>query len=175
MEKIKLKFIDLFTVENGELVISRTNTALQSLLNFKAKSAALKYNIEIKINKAVKKAIEEFEELRNSLCREHSILKKIINADGLTEETYYIFEPVKDDTKKDNGIIVTLEGGDTKGIIIPQYDIKDMDGFNKEFVELLNTKVELDCYPISLSKLETEKDTSSIDFAALENFIMNDL
>lgn len=72
-------------------------------------------------------------------------------------------------------VIVCVDGTDLKGVIVPYYDIKDLPEFNKRFIDLINTEVELSCHPIKLSKLEAEEDTSGIDFSALEKFIVNDI
>lgn len=169
MAQIKIKFADLFSPGD----FRKLQSGLESLLKFKARSAALKYDIEIKLNKAVTKAIQEFEDLRTSLCREHSNVKTIINPDGTKEDTYYVIEPVKE--KDPEQEIVRVDGTELQGVIAPRYDIKDMQEYSKRFKDLLETEIELDCYPVKLSKLEAEEDLSGIDFSSLEKFIINDM
>lgn len=171
MNKIKIKFIQLFAFEDGLINIFKLNNSLNTLLTYKAKKAALKYDIEIKLKKAVDKALTDFEQLRVSLCKELSNIKKITFKNGGEEETYYKVEPLSEKNKRENDYVCKVNGVDFEGEISQQYDIVDMNEFDKRIKELLMTEIELDCYPIDLSKLEAEGEIKDIEFTGLENFI----
>ncbi|NJD23349.1 MAG: hypothetical protein FIA82_11890 [Melioribacter sp.] len=70
-----------------------------------------------------------------------------------------------------------INGTEAEGrkILDNSYDLGDkMEEFQKQLDELLNMEIELECYPIKLSKLEAEADCSQLNFGALEDFIDDD-
>jgi len=168
MSKIKVKFFHLFNPQK----IQEMNTALLELINFKAKRAALKYDLNIKLNKAVANALKDFEEMRKKLCEDNSVSRIIeLKSGHKTLTSMKIVETA--DEKNENRLIAKIDGVEVEGnkVVGDSFDIKDMDEFDRQFRELLETEIELDCYPIKLSKLEMEEDCSVLNFIPLEPFI----
>ena len=190
--KAKVKHIQLFHIEPnevkglpGKLDLGKNNQSLMELLNFKAKSAALNYDIDIRLREAVVKATQEFHIQHKKLLEDCSIKKKIKFVNDNEIETFYkIVEVTEEDFKKlsmehkKDLIIDSVDGNPIETIsrLSPDngYDIKDIDDFNKRFNELLDHEIELICYPIKISKLELEPDCSMLNFAQLKPFLKDD-
>jgi hypothetical protein len=131
---------------------------LVKFLNFNAKHAGLRYDLQSKLAKAVVKEVESLQEQRVKLCEAYSIEKEI-EIDG--------------EKKKTKLVVVEKDGKLVEG---DKYDIpqeKNAD-FDRELNELLDNEVEISAYPISLKKLESEADTSALNFFYLEPFIKDD-
>lgn len=176
MDKIKVNFIQLFNPEN----IQEPSPALNGLINFSAKRASLKYDLGIRLNKAVNSARKDFESMRRKLCEDNSRVKEIEFVSGKEIETMMKIVDAEEGIKTNADMLIAkIDGfeidGEKNKVIGASYDIIDMDEFNKQFFELLTTEIELDCYPVKLSKLELEQDCSTLDFTNLAPFIENDL
>lgn len=169
MSKIKIKFQQLLEPNKPGL-----NKELNKFIQFPAKHANLKYDLNLKLSKAIVLAFEDYETLRQKLCEENSKERTVVFQNGKEIKTRMIISDAPADTDKDL-LIATVDGDEVKGKIIgDRYDIIDQDNFDKLFGELLLTDIELNAYPIKLSRLEAEDDCSSINFAALEPFIFDD-
>ncbi|MFA5803702.1 MAG: hypothetical protein WC879_03570 [Melioribacteraceae bacterium] len=172
MSKLKIKYFNLF--EAGDIL--KMNNGLEKLISFPAKSAALKYDLSIKLAKAAGKAIQDFDEMRVKLLNELS-RKKMVLLNGAKEEIETKLKII--DAPKDAGeesLIKMIDGNEVKGkkVLENSYDLGDkMEEFQKQLNELLNMEIELECYPIKLSKLDAE-DCTDLNFAALGSFIDDD-
>lgn len=148
--------VKLYQLVNKEM--NGVNPDLINLMTFEAKNAGLRYDIQTKLAKAVIKEYKNLQEAREALCRSLAVEKEV-TIDGEVVKTPFIIEE--------------KEGVKT---ITQTYDIpiENEDEFNRQLMELLQNEVELHCYPISLRKLDLEPDTSKLNFAALESFIVDD-
>jgi hypothetical protein len=64
MANVKTKAARLFsTNKNGLIELHQLNTELGKLINLKTKNAALKYDVNIKLAKAVQKALSDFQDI----------------------------------------------------------------------------------------------------------------
>lgn len=176
MSNITVKHFQLFATSDKGLNLQAINPHVQVLASLPAAGAGLRYDLHVKLTKAIEKAVKEFHEQRIKLCEELSEKKSIEYKDGRKEET--LFEIIDADEKADgNNLIVKINDEKVEGkkILSQAYDLsKNKEEFDKRFVELLNLEIELDCKKIKLSKLDAEKDSSALDFRALENFIIDD-
>lgn len=180
MSNIKIKFVQLFAVEPGKgLNIQQINPEIEALINLKAKSAQLKYDLQSKLSKAIDKALKEFDELRLKVIKENSHQHEVEFEDGTKETINYVLEPMDEEEYKNltdeqrKKVIAVVDGTAGPMKIKNAYDVTE--DFQPKFNELLNVEIELNCYPIKLSRLNAEEDCSSLNFAALENFIHDDL
>lgn len=150
---MKVKLYQIVNIDLNDI-----NPDLQKLIAFNARNAGLRYDIQVKLAKAVCKEYNDFQEARESLCRNLSTIKEV-EIEGEKVSTPFIVEEI-----------------DGKPTITKTYDIPaDKDNeFNVQLMELLQNEVELNCYPISLRKLDAEPDTSMLDFGVLEPFIIDD-
>lgn len=181
MSNIKIKFVQLFAVDAEKgLQLNKINPDIDALINLKAKSAQLRYDLQSKLGKAVDKLIKKFEEERMKLLDSCSYKKEVEFEDGTKKTINYAVENVSEEEyaaltdEQRKQIIFSIDGevvGPKK--IENRYDVTDE--FPEKFTELLNVEDELSCYPIKLSRLNAEEDCSSLNFAALENFIYDDL
>lgn len=141
--------------------LSGLNPALVSFITMGPRHSGLKYDIEIRLSKAIDQELKNFDESRTSLCESFAEETEYINAEGKTIKTKFIVKTDADGKQSEE-----------KGYNIPE-DKKEE--FNKRFIELLENKVELNCNKIKLSKLENENDVSSQNFRYLEPFIQDDM
>lgn len=173
---ISIKQFQLFQVTEEAVNINLLNPVIETLLQFNAEKAGLRYDLQIRLTKAIEKAVKEFHEQRIKLCEELSEKKNVEFKDGRKEDVLY--EVVDADEKADvNNLIVKINDVKVKGkkTLSAAYDLtKNKEEFEKRFIELLNMEIELDCKKIKLSKLDDEKDSSILNFIALENFIIDD-
>lgn len=176
MNKITIKHYQLFEIKNGLISLEKINKALKSLLELKIKKAGLQYDVRIRLGKAIDKALNDFQELRKSLCEELSAKKKVKMVSGNEFETFFAVIDAKE--KYDpKDLIAEIDGQKVEGnkILANIYDLdSNKEEFDRRFYELINLGIELDCYPIKLSKLDAEEDSSNLDLIALENFIIDD-
>lgn len=172
MSVIKIKYFQLFEAVN----LQNVNKDLAKLIFFPAKSAALKYDISIKLAKEVYKEIKEFHEFRMKLLEELAVTKKVLlhGAKDDIETKFTIVDAPKDAPK--DSLIKIIDGTEVKEkkVLGQSYDLGDnMEKYQKQLDEILNKEIELECYPIKLSKLENE-DCTDLNFVALESFIDDD-
>lgn len=173
MDYLKIKYAQLFMSGNIQII----NPELKKLIEFPAKHAGLKYDISAKLGKAVQKALEEFEKLRTEKLIELAIKKKVLvkGAKEPVETQSTIIEAT--DKTPDAELIIEINGEKVKEkkMLGNSFDLGEkMEGFTKYLNELVDTEIELNCYPIKLSKLEQEADCSSLSFIALDAFIKDD-
>lgn len=173
MSKIKIKFIQLFGVDaaNG-LNINQVNPQIDALINLPAKGAQLRYDLQSKLGKAIEKAFKEFEEERRKLLELCSLKKEVEFEDGEKKTIGYAVEKMseeeytaltEDQRKKVIHMIDGQEVGPHK--IENRYDVTEE--FHGKFNELLNVEIELNCYPIKLSRIVNE-ELSFVDVAETE-------
>lgn len=186
MSKIKIKQFQLFGIgKEGAVELNKLNPNVEALITFPAKNAGLKYDIDIKLNKAVAKAVTEFHEQHKKLLEDASTVKKVEFKNGKKEETRFKIVELSEDEYKNfkqdalyNILIVSIDGKEVETpkriSAIGEYDIAAREEFNKRWLDLLNLEIELDCWQIKLSKLEKDADASMLNFAALEAFITDD-
>ena len=177
MASIKVKFSKIFDITPYGIDINKMNPKLEALANFKAKGAALLYDLSIKLKKAIDAAIAEFNELRLKIGNELAVEKKITMGDGTkTKTNLQIIDMPKDKTFTSASIVKEIDGKEVKDKIIGRsFDLGDnLEEFTKRVNETLNIEIELACEKIRLSKLSKE-DCSTLDFTGLEDFIVNDL
>ena len=172
MSRIKIKSFQLFQPAD----INQLSEPLIKLISFPAKGGGLKYDLSIKLAKAVEKAAKEFQEFRINLLEEMAF-EKIIMLKGAEREikTKFAIIDASKETKDEN-LIKIVDGDEVKGkkILGSNYDLgAKLAEFQKQINDQLNAEIELDCYPIKLTKLDKE-DCSDLDFIALESFISDD-
>lgn len=192
---IKCKFQDLFDKSIHDTGGMQINKGLDSLFAFKAKNAGLNYDIKTRLLKAVNERLAEFTASLTELQKSYAINKEVEFEDGKKEKTNLRLIDVpkleekkakhsKENTEQKLNLIISVNNKsvktkevlgqiiDTTSYDVPKEKIEEM---TKQINELLETEIELSCYPIKLSKLNAEEDTSSIAFEYLDLFINNDV
>lgn len=178
MSNIKIKQFQLFKIEGNKINTEEINPALNALLSYKPEGAALRYDIQTRLSKAVDKALKEFGEQHKSLLEELSVKKKVKLKNNNEFETHLEIIEATDKNKTEE-LIIEIDEQKVKGkkIIGAVYDLGNKkEEFNKRFIDLLGVEIELDCYPLKLSRFDKEKNLpAEINFGALDDFIIDDL
>lgn len=186
MSNITIKQFQLFKTDKDGIHLEEITPALKALLNYKPEGAAFKYDIQIKLSKAIDKALRDFSEQHKSLLDELSVKKKVKLRNKKEFETQSEIIDAKEKSKADKNfkydpedIIIEIDGVKVRGekILGNNYDLSDKkEEFNKRFIDLLNVEIELNCYPLKLSRFDKEKSIpEELDFAVLEDYIIDDL
>lgn len=195
-EQITIKQGELFVYDPQMrlLKIDAVNQSLLQLLQFKAKSAHLKYDIEVKLRKAVQKALEEVGEQNKNLLELHSKKTKVkigskefdtpfkvlskkeheknkAEAEAAAKEKGYEYQSIGNEVNIDG-----VNGKPTKNMIMLEgvYNLENKEAYQKELLAAMEVEVTLDCFKLRLSLLNNE-DCSKLDFEALEKFIEDDI
>jgi len=182
MSKLKIKNFQLLTMD--EKGIRPYERALK-FCGFPAKSAALRYDLGIKLQNAIVEEYQNFEKMRVEVLKELCINKKVVLKNEKGEQNEIdTKQKIVDAPKEHKGdFVFRIDGKEVEGkkIISNEFDLGDnRKEFDKRFAELLELDVELNCYPIKLSKLEADDnfsawlDENEITLAQLEPYIEDD-
>ena len=174
MSLVTIKQFRLFEINENGVQIEKVNEFLEALINLKVEKAALRYDLQVKLAKAVEKAVAEFHEQRKKLLEDLAVKKTVTLFDGSNQESDKIVVDAKEDSPESSLVVkINDEPVEGKKILSDNYDV-DLPEFFKKLGEVLDLDIPLECYPIKLSRLNME-NIGDLNMRALEPFLLDDL